>query len=131
MNPNKKILISDKITKKNKTVKELNVEFELLSERILKLEERNNRSDGKSDHEKIELILKQQDEKIEHLSKLLEEGNAYNLRKSQMNCKCNLCGKEFVNKIELKEHIKKDHPKNYKCNICNKNFEKAGRWSLT
>ena len=51
------------MAKKNKTVKELNVEFELLSERILKLEERNNISDGKSDHEKIDLILKQYDEK--------------------------------------------------------------------
>ena len=61
------------MAKKNKTVKELNVEFELLSEKILKLEERNNISDGICGHEKIQLILEQYDEKIEHLSKQLEE----------------------------------------------------------
>ena len=80
---------------KNKTVKELNIEFELLSEGIFKLEERSNKNDGKSYHEKIELIIKQYYEKIEHLSKLLEEGNVDNVRKSQMDCKCNVCGKDF------------------------------------
>ena len=103
------------MAKKTKTVKELNIEFERLSERILKLEERNNIIDDKSDHEKIEIILKQYDEKIEHLSKLLEERNLDNVRKSQTNFKCNVCGRKVVNKIELKEHITKEHPKSYKC----------------
>ena len=74
------------------------------------------------------MIIKQYDEKIEHLSKLLEEGNVDNVRKSQMDCKCNVCGKDFAEKTVLKEHIKKEHPQNYKCKICNKNFETS--WQM-
>ena len=38
----RKILISDKMTKKHKTVRELNLEVEFLSERIRKLEEKDD-----------------------------------------------------------------------------------------
>ena len=66
------------MAKKNKTVRELNLEFEFLSERIKKLEEKEveyHLNERKSKVEGIEEVLKSYDKKIEKLDKLLKEGN--------------------------------------------------------
>ena len=82
------------MAKKNKTVKELDYEFEILSERIRKLEEKDNASNIQNEEnriEKIETMLKHYDEKIKHLDSLLEESNAKNLIKSQTDLRCRVC----------------------------------------
>ena len=63
------------MAKKQKTVKELNVEVELLSERLRKLEEKettkNPCEESKNKVEEIEMLLKINDQKIKDLDKLL------------------------------------------------------------
>ena len=68
---------------KNKTVKELNVEFELLAERVKKLEEKDASEDSGKVQEKlngIEEILKSYDKKIGDLNSELLQARQDNNR---------------------------------------------------
>ena len=94
-----------KIIKKNKTVKELNIEFELLSERVKNLENEGSTTFISKDKvESIEEIIKQYDDKIKHLDQLL---NVAKKRETIDECesisgfKCNECGNCFERKPDL------------------------------
>jgi hypothetical protein len=60
-----KVLISDETAKKHKTVRELNLEVDLLSERLRKLEDKyitvNLDEETKNKMEKVERLLKPND----------------------------------------------------------------------
>ena len=109
------------MAKKKKTVMELNLEFDFLSERIKKLEEKEvdkhlNETKGKV--EGIEEVLKSYDKKIEQLDKLLKEGNKMKSNNDEIRAnkiKCNNCGTHFEDKPNLKDHITEVHPSKYKC----------------
>ena len=118
------------MVKKNKTVKELNVEFEMFSERIQKLEEKSSKniSDTISKPNGIEDILKVYDDKIEELEKILKAGNQNQEVITANVLKCKNCEKHFVKKDELKEHLKTIHPKDFKCDQCGEVFDNS--WKL-
>ena len=65
------VLISDKMATKEKTVRELNLEVELLSERLRKLKEKyttvNLDEDTKNKIEEVERLIKSNDEKIRNI----------------------------------------------------------------
>lgn len=120
------------MVKKNKTVKELNVEFEILSERVRKLEEKEtseNTNKTKSQVEGIEDILKVYDEKIEKLDKMLEVKLKKNKDSETLEkVRCKYCEVQFERRDLLKEHLQKKHPKNYKCDQCGEVFDNS--WKL-
>ena len=114
------------MTKKNKTVKELNIEFELLSERVKNLESKDSTTSiSKEKVDGIEEIIKQYDDKIKHLDQLL---NVAKKRETSDECesisgfKCNECGNCFERQPDLKEHKKKNHQRVYRCNRCEETF---------
>ena len=65
------VLFSDKMATKEKTVRELNLEVELLSERLRKLKEKyttvNLDEDTKNKIEEVERLIKSNDEKIRNI----------------------------------------------------------------
>ena len=65
------VLISDKMATKEKTVRELNLEVEPLSERLRKLKEKyttvNLDEDTKNKIEEVERLIKSNDEKIRNI----------------------------------------------------------------
>ena len=119
------------MAKKNKNVKELNLEFENLSERIKILEEKDASNLVTSDKvDGIEDILKQYDDKIKSLDELLKQAeikkDEHLINKSkEQKVKCRDCGKEFDKKEFLKEHIKENHKQNFNCNFCQEIFVKC------
>ena len=122
------------MAKKHKTVKELNLEVENLSERLRKLEENEKRADHTDQTdtkiEDIENILRSYDKKIENLNKILTDfaskKDAEKLN-DQVIYKCKECGRKFDNKNDFSEHIKKTHPKMYNCKMCEENFNESWR----
>ena len=119
------------MAKKNRTVKELNVDFELLSERVKKLEERADKNNGdveKSNTESIENVLKGYDEQIERLNRLLDvqTPTKENINPIEVQrFKCKVCNENLKCKNDLKEHMKEKHPKVYRCKDCEKSFVKS------
>ena len=124
------------MAKKNKTIKELNLDFELLSERVNRLEEdkneKRNTSECERKIERIGVVLKKYDEQIDHLKILLEEGNAVkNVTADKKNepevqsFKCKVCAEMFDCTINLKKHIQKNHAKVYRCKRCENSFVKS------
>ena len=103
---------------KKKTVKELNLEVEMLTERVRKLEEKDateKESDSSVKLNGIEEMLKTYDKKIDALDKALNQAKHNTLiernaeEKKKMSCR--VCKREFEDKITLKEHIKQQHPR--------------------
>ena len=96
------------MAKKHKTVKELNLEVENLSERLRKLEENEKRADHTDQTdtkiEDIENILRSYDKKIENLDKILtnfaSKKDAEKLN-DQVIYKCKECGRKFDNKNDF------------------------------
>ena len=105
------------MAKKNKTVKELNVDFFLLAERVTKLEDAIENSETlKTSERKIKLLednLKAYDDKIKDLENMLNKSKEK--VEGLEHKKCKDCGEIVKCKSELKEHIKKSHPKTFKC----------------
>ena len=122
------------MAKKNKTVKELNVEFDLLSERIKKLEEKDTKicSETRSKVEEIDDIIKGYDDKIEKLDKVLKAQSKQNPpqeasqevtdKSPKTGFKCEKCDKSLNSKKELKMHQQLIHPKRIKCQECEQSF---------
>ena len=89
------------MAKKNKTLKELNLEFDILSERVKMLEEKsdtNKGSEANSKIEQIEDVLKSYDKQIEHLNRLLEKAESEK-KTIIKRLKCKLSSVEFVMKF--------------------------------
>ena len=105
--------------KKNKTVKELNVELEFLTDRVRMLEDRAGLENMETNDKKfkgIEDILKTYDDKIKDLDELLRQGKAREIGEKiekLPNFKCKDCGEHFKKKIDLKLHRQNNHPKVY------------------
>ena len=119
------------MAKKNKNVKELNLEFELLSERVKKLEQKD-KNQVSEENVKIagfEVILNSYDEKIKHLNRLLEDGNSKRNQiddnRSLQNFRCKICDKNNKSKAELKKHVQEKHSKVYQCKNCKSSFVKS------
>ena len=96
-----------------KTVKELNIEFINLSERVKQLEEASNNGNSEEKEastngkiQEIEVILKEYDKKINHLDKELKESNAGETSKKEYKEKCKACGKEFETIAHIRDHLK-------------------------
>jgi hypothetical protein len=117
-----------KRSNKNKTVKELNAEFELLAERVKKLEEKDTSEESGKVQEKlngIEKILKSYDKKIGDLNReLLQARKDNNIEKGEASkiIDCKVCNKTLKDKPDLKKHIKLMHPKTHWCESCDKTF---------
>jgi hypothetical protein len=123
------------MAKKQKNVKELNLEVELLSERLRKLEEKETTKtpfeDTENKVDKIERLLNINDQKIKDLDKLLlkaqpKESGRQTINPNKFNCK--ECGKEFVSKNRMSDHIRKTHHKVRKCDNCDDKLEES--WKL-
>ena len=116
------------MAKKSKTVKELTIDFEVLSERVKKLEvfaEISNGAVNQKKIEKIEDVLKAYDVQIENLNKLLEV-QPQKLKKNEVeNFICKVCDENFKCKKDLKDHNHKKHSKVLKCKRCEKSFDKS------
>ena len=116
------------MAKKNKSVKELNLDFEALSERVKKLEGLTEKCDvgvEKNKIERIEDILKAYDEKIEKLNRLLEVQPPIDKDNEVQNFRYNVCGENLKSKIDFKKHIQENHTKVYGCKDCDNSFEKS------
>ena len=119
---------------KKKTVKELNAEFELLAERVKKLEEKDASKDPDKVQEKlngIEEILKSYDKKIGDLDReLLQARHNNNIEKGMDSKRIDgkVCDKTAKGKPNQKEHTKPMHPKTYECEICDKTFTES--WKM-
>ena len=75
------------MSKKTKTVKELNIEFQGLAERVRNLEIKIDDENGTEPTEKFEDILRSYDDKIVHLTMLLEQAKP----QKENNFKCRDC----------------------------------------
>ena len=119
---------------KKKTVKELNAEFELLAERVKKLEEKDASKDPDKVQEKlngIEEILKSYDKKIGDLDReLLQARHNNNIEKGKDSKRIDgkVCNKTAKGKPNQKEHTKPMHPKTYECEICDETFTES--WKM-
>ena len=119
---------------KKKTVKELNAEFELLAERVKKLEEKDASEDPGKVQEKlngIEEILKSYDKKIGDLDReLLQARQDNNIEKGKDSKRIDgeVCNKTLKDKPNLMEHIKPMHPKTYECENCDETFTES--WKM-
>ena len=118
------------MAKKNKTVKELNVDFFLLAERVTKLEDAIEKSETlKTSERKIKLLednLKAYDDKIKDLENMLNKSKEKVEGLEHKICKD--CGESVKCKSELKEHIKKSHQRLLNVIIVMKHLQKAGKW---
>ena len=122
------------MAKKQKTVRELNLEVELLSERMKKLEERDTTKNPSEEInnkvEEIERLLKVNDQKIKDLDHLLLQAQS-KLNKSVKKIsesnkfECKECCKEFESKNKMSDHIKKNHSQTKKCKFCEETFLKC------
>ena len=119
------------MTKKNKTVKELNLEFELLAERVTRLESKdateNNKNMERSEKKikRFEDILRTYDDKINELDKLINQKTEIRTngkRGEEQSLDCRVCGEQFKGQKKLREHIKIKHPKVYACKECELTF---------
>ena len=122
---------------KNKTVKELNLEFEALAERVKKLESKDtieNVDDSDTDTVTLQTYedkIKDVDTKLGKLDDILSKtksGNWENINMDSENTKCKECEKSFSSKKILIEHIRRIHPKVYNCNCCDQTFTES--WKL-
>ena len=119
--------------KNNRTVKELNIEFEELLGRVNILEQNavNEKRNGEDTACKdFKEIITEYDEKIKLLAKRLEDSEK---RKeieiiTRVDLKCNQCEKTFQKKACLKKHVSSDHPKDHKCESCGEHFDQS--WKL-
>ena len=125
------------MAKKFKTVRELNLEVELLSERIRKLEEKdvtiNLDEDTKNKIGELERLLKANDENIKKNDILLVQAQSKlgeSIKAKSDSYKCKECGKEVENKNILVKHIKKGHPKMLHCANCDETFQESWRLEL-
>ena len=119
------------MAKKSKTVKELYLEFELLSERIKKFEEKNKNNKCSEENNKIQMIeniLKSYDDKTEHLNRILEQANT-EMRQIRLDCK--VCEDKQTSKVILEEHMKdhkpiddkKNNVQSFRCKKCDENLK--------
>jgi len=119
---------------KKKSVKELNAEFELLAERVKKLEEKDASEDPGKVQEKlngIEEILKSYDKKIGDLDReLFQARHDNNIEKGKDSKRIDgeVCNKTLKDKPNLMEHIKPMHPKTYECENCDETFTES--WKM-
>ena len=118
---------------KKKSVKELNAEFELLAERVKKLEEKDASEDPDKVQEKlngIEEILKSYDKKIGDLDREMLARHDNNIEKGKDSKRIDgeVCDKTLKVKPNLKEHTKPMHPKTYDCKICDETFTES--WKM-
>ena len=119
---------------KKKSVKELNAEFELLAERVKKLEEKDASEDPDKVQEKlngIEEILKRYDKKIGDLDRELLQArhdNKIEKGKDSKRIDGEVCDKTLKVNTNLKEHTKPMHPKTYECKICDETFTES--WKM-
>ena len=125
------------MAKKFKTVREPNLEVELLSERIRKLEEKdvtiNLDEDTKNKIGELERLLKANDEKIKKIDNLLVQAQSKleeSIKAKSDSYKCKECGKEVENKNILVKHIIKAHPKMLHCANCDETFQESWRLEL-
>jgi hypothetical protein len=122
---------------KEKSVKELNAEFELLAERVKKLEEKDASEDPGKVQEKlngIEEILKSYDKKIGDLDReLLQARHDNNIEKGKDSKRIDgeVCNKTLKDKLNLKKHINRCIPKLTNVRIVTKLSRKAGKWKNT
>ena len=132
------------MAKKQKKFKELNLEVELLSERLRKLEEKettnNPGEDTKNKVEEVKRLLKLVDQKIKDLERLLQQAqstlhesdnnnekfdDSWRLElhmKTQKNItplKLNICEKHFYVNWRMKKNIASQNESNKFCNYFN------------
>ena len=114
------------MAKKNKTIKDLNLEFEILAQRVKKLEEEKD-SSAIDKIEGLEENIKMIDVKIHNLDRILKE--AENKKdEPRKTTKCRDCEQDFIDKVTLTRHIKTNHPRIYNCKQCGESF--AASWNL-
>ena len=117
---------------KIKTVKELNVEIELLVEKVKKLEESSKiTKDLEKKVENLENRTKLYEEKINSLEKISTiENPEQNVPENVVNnAECKVCGKNFESKKNLMRHVKESHSttttdQEKECRICKQTFSK-------
>ena len=127
------------MAKKQKTLKELNLEVESLSERLKTLEEKdttkNPSEDTKNKVEEVERLIKINDQKIKDLDRMLLQAQSKldesDKKKSDINkLNCKECGKEMESKNSMSDHIRKHHPKLHNCDNCDEKFNDSWRLEL-
>ena len=108
---------------------ELNAEFELLAERVKKLEEKDaSEAPDKVKLNGIEEILKSYDKKIGDLEReLLQSRHDNNIEKDKdaKGIDGEVCDKTLKGKPNLKEQTKPRHPKTYECEFCDETFTES------
>ena len=122
------------MAKKNKTVKELALDFEVLSEKVKKLEdiaEISNVAVDMNKIEKIEDVLKAYDVQIENLNRLLEVQPQKHKKNEVESFKCKVCDANLKCKNDLKTHNHEKHPKVFKCKNCESHLKKVVTWNCT
>ena len=107
------------------TVKDLNAELKILFEKVIKLEEKEGEKDRKL--KEMEIAIKANEETIFKLEKMLTGRED---KKSSMDIRfnCKECGKSFLRKKDLRDHIQRSHERKYDCKVCEKSFSES--WKL-
>ena len=119
--------VSNKMLKKNKTVKELNADLEFLIVKVEKLEDNNlELQELKKKVKDLEELLQSSQERIKDLENIGNEDFDKNKSNKGANIsKCEKCEQEFASNKILKDHIKKMHSQSKKCKFCEETFVKC------
>ena len=118
------------MSKEKFTVKELNIEFEKLAERITHLERGKNKDFFREKENTIktfENMLKPYDERIYFLESLLDKSksNHTNSDINDIEFRCRFCEEKLNNKASLKKHIQDNHQAFFKCKSCQEVFNES------
>ena len=108
---------------KKKTVKDLSIDFEEISRRVLKLEEQRPVEqiiEVKDKMNHLEVLIHQYDKRIQDLSDLINRFSQVDVMSPNITCR--KCAQQFKNKNQLQQHINKEHGRSYKCEHCDETF---------
>ena len=79
------------------------------------------------DRQMLQELLEDNDRKIREVDQNIQQYKNTK-KKQEEQIKCDECGENFVNKIDLRTHIKRTHPKNIICNNCDKIFHESWQY---
>ena len=114
------------MTNKKKTIKELTVDLDRMSERVLKLERlvvEYNINEVTEKIDKFETLIKGYDKKIKNTKDGGLNGKSHGFRKT-----CNNCGLVLVEGNSIQKHKKEKHGLTFKCKLCKLTFVES--WKM-